>query len=203
MKFSFFIGLHPTELHHRQTSPFAHRDFWLGWNMNPRFFSYTGLAKSTQSNFSLLKIIFQMIRKAVRELFGVERPRLDRSISLPPWYPWTHYLKYRVPTGPTRGSMTPFELFKNMGILDKGEPCPFGHWDMIESTWPPFPCNRFGLAPRKNVYRRDEPIRNLENVHIWKNPRRRQTTLFALTLNKKLNKVEIKHFYFYKIFDTF
>ncbi|XP_012285462.1 uncharacterized protein LOC105702454 [Orussus abietinus] len=96
------------------------------------------------------------ITASIRKLFNVEREMINRSISLPPHYPLTHYLLFRVPTGPKKERTTRTQLFRAMSILDKEKPCPFGHWEMIEPSQLDFPCNRFGYVKRKSVYDRVE-----------------------------------------------
>ena len=89
-------------------------------------------------------------------MFNVDKESFKRSISLPPRYPLTHYLLYRIPTGPRRENTNRIQLFRKMGLIDQEKPCPFGHWEMIQPSQPDFPCNRFGLLKRKNVYNREE-----------------------------------------------
>ncbi|XP_015513167.2 uncharacterized protein LOC107219456 [Neodiprion lecontei] len=98
----------------------------------------------------------KLITAGIRKLFNVELEAWDRSLSLPPRYPLTHYLLFQVPTGPMRENTSRVELFRRMGILDKEEPCPFGHWEMVEATQPDYPARRFGLMKRKSVYTRIE-----------------------------------------------
>ena len=73
----------------------------------------------------------------------------------------THYLQYRIPTGPKKENTTRTQFFRKMGLIDEEKQQPFGHWEMIEPSQPDFPCNRFGLIKRKGVYTREEINRQL------------------------------------------
>ncbi|XP_043505700.1 sterile alpha motif domain-containing protein 15-like [Polistes fuscatus] len=103
-------------------------------------------------NFGHIKLITNGIRK----LYNIEQERFNRSISLPPRYSWTHYLLYKIPTGPIREKTKSTELFQKMGILHFKTGCRIDHWRMMLCKWPDFPNYLFGLTNRKNVYIKNE-----------------------------------------------
>lgn len=79
----------------------------------------------------------------------MEKDKYGRSVSLPPHYPWTHYLIYKIPTGPIRANTLATELFKLMGILDKVKSCSLDHWCIIDPEKIDFSFNRFGRGINK------------------------------------------------------
>ncbi|KAF7418751.1 hypothetical protein HZH68_001404 [Vespula germanica] len=116
-------------------------------------------------NFQHIKLIMDGIRK----LYNVEQEEYNRSISLPPRYPWTHYLLYKIPGGPIREKTKCTELLKKMGILHFENCCPIDHWKMLSTKWPDFPTYLYGLSKRKNVYIREEHVRQPRGHTYYKN----------------------------------
>ncbi|KAK2582918.1 hypothetical protein KPH14_008985 [Odynerus spinipes] len=132
-------------------------------------------------DFTHIKLIMDGIRK----LYNVEREKFNRSINLPPRYPWTHYLLYRVPTGPTRERTKPVELFKKMGILHFEECCPLNHWKMLLPKWPDFPTYLIGRTKRKNVYIREEHKRQPRCHTYYKHVQHYPSYYIEKNVNKK------------------
>lgn len=96
----------------------------------------------------------QFIAKAIRDMYQVEKILFNRSISLPPRYPETHYKLYHVSTGPKYELCTRFELWNRMGLVQDAPPVR-NHWRSLTERLSGKIYNRIhliGAAPRFNLY---------------------------------------------------
>lgn len=107
-------------------------------------------------SFQSLKFIssHQIIAKAIRELYEVEKILFNRNISLPPRYPDTHYKYYRVCTGPKYENCPRTDLWRSMKIL-RNKKVSRNHFEKLEDWLKHYCCHRkerFGSMPRYNMY---------------------------------------------------
>ncbi|KAI4490481.1 hypothetical protein M0804_003425 [Polistes exclamans] len=128
---------------------------------------------------------YTLITNGIRKLYNIEQERFNRSISLPPHYPWTHYLLYKIPTGPIREKTKSTELFQKMGILHFKTGCRIDHWRMMLCKWPDFPNYLFGLTNRKNVYIKKEQVRQPRGFSYYKNVQHYPSYFIKPSINKK------------------
>lgn len=124
-----------------------------------RFRSYFGkLIFSTVAWKPYDIIIFQIIAKAIRDMYGVEKILFKRSISLPPRYPETHFLLYRVCTGPKYELCSRYELWNRMGLV-QDRPPNRNHWKSLTERLCGHIYNQqhmIGYAPRLRLYKAPE-----------------------------------------------
>ncbi|KAI4488438.1 hypothetical protein M0802_011611 [Mischocyttarus mexicanus] len=128
---------------------------------------------------------YTLITNGIRKLYNIEQERFNRSITLPPRYPWTHYLLYKIPTGPIREKTKPTELFQKMRILHFENGCPIDHWRMMLPKWPDFPNYLIGLINRKNVYIKKEQVRQPRGYSYYKNVQHYPSYSIKPSINKK------------------
>ncbi|XP_024936145.1 sterile alpha motif domain-containing protein 15-like [Cephus cinctus] len=89
----------------------------------------------------------QLITAAIRKIFGIELEKFRRSISLPPRYPFTHFLLFNSRSGAIREAITCTQLFYKMGILQETECDDMSrHWKIINPVLIEFPSTRFGRS---------------------------------------------------------
>lgn len=95
-----------------------------------------------------------VITKAIRDLYQIENILFNRSISLPPRYPDTHYQLYRIYNGPKYDLCTRTQLWKKMKMIKNAEPFE-DHWSKLTKWFQHIHLEKnvlFGKVYRYNLF---------------------------------------------------